>query len=127
MNETPDLDPTALQRLQRLGGDAFVIKMIDLFVDYVGGRVAAARQAHAAGDLPAVRDAVHPIKSSAGNIGARRLHELAQQIEQLTKQGQLEVLDAPLAELAAAFDVAKTALLAARPAGAGGAAGVVVG
>lgn len=110
MNETRNLDPAAMERLQRLGGDAFVGKMIELFMDYVGGKVVAARQAQVAGNLGGVQEAAHPIKSSAGNVGACRVQELAQQIEQLAKQGQGEALPALIGELETAFDAVKAEL-----------------
>ena len=103
MSENRNLDPAALERLHRLGGEVFVGKMIDLFIGYAGEKVAAARQAQAAGNLIGVQEAVHPIKSSAGNIGACRVQELAQQIEQLAKQGQGDALPGLIGELAAAF------------------------
>jgi len=110
MSDSPNLDPAALERLQHLGGDAFVSKMIDLFVDYAGGKVVVARQAQVAGNLAGVQEAVHPIKSSAGNVGARRVQELALQLEQLARQGQGELLPALIAELEAAFAAVKAEL-----------------
>ena len=126
MNETRNLDRAAMERLQRLGGDAFVDKMIELFVDYVGGKVVAARQAQVAGNFVGVQEAVHPIKSSAGNVGACRVQELAQQIEQLAKQGQGDALPALVGELETAFVAVKVELtekkksLASNSAGAAG-------
>jgi len=114
MNETRNLDPVAMERLQRLGGDAFVGKMIELFLSYAGEKVVAARKAQVAGNLGGVQEAVHPIKSSAGNIGACRVQELAQQIEQLAKQGQGDALPALIGELEKAFDVVKRELTAKR-------------
>ena len=110
MSENQNLDPAALERLHKLGGDAFVGKMIGLFLDYAGGKVAAARQAQAEGNLAAMQEAVHPIKSSAGNVGARRVQELAQQIEQLARQGQGDKLAALTGELEAAFAAVKVEL-----------------
>src|SRR5215831_17432468 len=110
MNDTPNLDPAALERLQRLGGGAFVAKMIELFVDYAGGKVAAARVAQAAGNLAGVQEAVHPIKSSAGNVGARRVQELALQLEQLAREGVGGPLPGLLVELENAFAATKAEL-----------------
>ena len=110
MNETSNLDPAAMDRLQRLGGDEFVRKMIGLFVDYAAEKITAARQAMAEDNLPAVADAAHPIKSSAGNVGARKVQEIAQRIEQSARQSQREALPGLIAELEAAFAAAKTDL-----------------
>ncbi len=97
--ESQHLDPTALQRLQRLGDDAFVCKMIDLFLDYAGRKVGEARAALAAGDFAGVEKAVHPLKSSAGNVGACRVQELASRLEELAREGQAEALAVSLGEL----------------------------
>ena len=61
--------------------------MIDLFLEYAGQKIVEARAAQVAGNLTGVEKAVHPIKSSAGNVGARRIQELALQIEELARQG----------------------------------------
>jgi HPt (histidine-containing phosphotransfer) domain-containing protein len=110
MNESQNLDPVALQRLQRLGGDAFVCKMIDLFLDYAGKRIAEACVAQAAGNFTAVEKAVHPLKSSAGNVGASRIQALAARIEALAEQGPSEALAAALGELEQAFAAVKPEL-----------------
>lgn len=110
MSEIQNLDPAALERLQKLGGDAFVGKMIGLFLDYAGGKVVAARQAQVAGNLLGVQDAVHPIKSSAGNVGACRVQALAQRIELLAKQGQGDALPGLIADLESAFAAVKVEL-----------------
>ena len=107
MHAPPNLDPEALQRLQRLGGDAFVCKMIDLFLDYAGRRIAEARAEQDAGNFVAVEKAVHPLKSSAGNVGAVRIQALAARIEALAEQGPSEALIAALGELEQAFAAVK--------------------
>ena len=110
MSQLPNLDPAALQRLQRLGDNAFVCKMIDLFLEYSGQKVVEARAAQVAGNLTGVEKAVHPIKSSAGNVGARRIQELALQIEELARQGRVETLAASLTDLEQACALVKPEL-----------------
>ncbi len=114
MEEAKNLNPDALQRLHRLGDNAFVIKMIDLFIEYAGTKVAEACAAQAAGDLEGVQRAVHPIKSSAGNVGACRVQELAQRIEDLAQHGPSERLAAMLPALEQAFEAVKHELAARR-------------
>lgn len=103
MSEAENLDPAAVERLKRLGGSEFAVKMIDLFSSYATEKLAVAQQAQAAGNLTGVADAVHPIKSSAGNVGARKVQELARQIEELARQSQGEPVSALLAELERVF------------------------
>jgi HPt (histidine-containing phosphotransfer) domain-containing protein len=109
--ESNPMQVAAIERLRKLGGDEFVKQMIDLFLDYTETKIADARKAGAAGDLAALAKAVHPIKSSAGNIGANRVQELAARLEQLGKQptggGELNRL---LGELEFAFAEAKQVL-----------------
>lgn len=110
MSGSPNLDPVALQRLQRLGDVAFVVKMINLFLEYAPQKIAEACAAQAAGNLTGVGRAVHPLKSSAGNVGARRIQELAHHIEELAGQSRIESLGASLSELEQAFAAVKPEL-----------------
>ena len=103
MNASGQLDASAVERLKRLGGTAFVVKMVDLFGSYGGEKLRAARAALETGNCVGVADAVHPIKSSAGNVGAKNVQALAQQIEQLARASNQEALPPLLADLEQAF------------------------
>ena len=50
-----------------------------------------------------IRDHAHSLKSSSGNIGARKIFELAAAIENLARDQQLEGVEAILAEIEALF------------------------
>jgi HPt (histidine-containing phosphotransfer) domain-containing protein len=115
MNALPNLDTAALARLQRLGGDTFVTKMIDLFLEFAGAKIVEAKAAHATGDLEGVARAVHPIKSSAGNVGAACLQELATRLEALCREGHAGNVEAILPQLQEAFAAVRTELDAHRP------------
>lgn len=95
-----------LQRLRKLGGEAFVQKMLVLFLQTAPPRVEAVRRAVEAGDWPGVEHAAHSLKSSAGNIGAERVRELADQMEQRADAGKTDGLAALAAELSEALDQA---------------------
>jgi len=110
MNEPSSLNPAAIERLCHLGGEAFASKMIVLFLGYGATKIAEARQAQQAGNLVALAEAAHPIKSSAGNVGAERVQELAALLEQTARQQQGELANAQLGELERAFAVAKSQL-----------------
>ncbi|HOX58154.1 MAG TPA: response regulator [Candidatus Paceibacterota bacterium] len=105
-----NLDVGAVERLQRLGDNEFACKMIDLFLDYSAKRITEARAAQAAGNLAGVARAMHPLKSSAGNVGADQVQALATRIEELAEQGQGEQAAASLTELEQAFAVVKPRL-----------------
>lgn len=103
MSDSSNLDPAAMQRLQRLGGDGFTGKMIELFLGYAAEKLADARREFETGTLAGVSKAVHPLKSSSGNVGARRMQDLTQRIEQAAGAGRRDEVAALLAELNAAF------------------------
>jgi HPt (histidine-containing phosphotransfer) domain-containing protein len=103
MNPPCQLDPAALERLRRLGGDAFVLKMTDLFLSYGGQKIEEGRQALEAANLAGVAAAVHAIKSSAGNVGASVVQDLARRIEQLALQSQGDSLPGLMQELELSF------------------------
>jgi len=95
MDSPKPLEPEAIKRLRRLGDDKFVRSMIDLFFSFVSQKLTEARLAWEEGDLTGVGNAVHAIKSSAGNAGASRVQDLASRLEQAAKggdRGQVQVL-----------------------------------
>jgi len=99
MSDDSGLDTAAIARLRKLGGEKFVGDMIDLFFQYAPQRLAAARAAEAAGDFQALEQAMHPLKSSAGQIGARQVQDLATQIEKLAMDKQLDAIHPLLHQL----------------------------
>ena len=103
MNKPTDFDPAAIERLLKLGGAKFALDMIALFSSYGGQKIAEARQAQQAGDLPALATAAHPLKSSAGNVGAVRVQALATQIENSAGEQQAEQVNALVGELESAY------------------------
>src|SRR5262245_22880040 len=101
------MDPAALERLRKLGGDALILRMFELFLGHAGSKVAEARARYDAGDLPAVERAAHSVKSSAGNLGAMRLFELAGTLERLAASGDLSEAARVVDEVERAFDCVK--------------------
>ena len=108
--ETENLNPSAIERLVRLGGEKFAGDMIDLFFSYGGKKIAEARQAQQAGKLVALADAVHPLKSSAGNVGAVLVQELAKEVESSAREQNAELAGTQLNELECAYAAAKKLL-----------------
>jgi HPt (histidine-containing phosphotransfer) domain-containing protein len=103
MDTEPCVDPATLDKLAQMGGKAFAAEMIDLFLNYVPQKLAEARAAEQSGDLTGVKKAVHPVKSSAGNIGAHPMQNLASRIEQLAGDQCRESTGAMLSELELAY------------------------
>lgn len=114
MNKAVEFDPEAVLRLRRLGNADFVREMIDLAAKLATEKVSAARRALDAGDLQALADATHALKSSAAGVGALHMFELASRIELLSRRGEREPLPQLLAELEAAHTRVQPSLAAAR-------------
>ena len=66
--------------------------MVALYVEQMPDRLAAARAAAERGDLDALADAAHSMKSSSAQLGATRLTELLEEAEGVAERG--EVFDA---------------------------------
>ena len=75
------VDADALERLLRIGGQPFLLEMIELFLENAPERLSAARRALEEGDGPALYRAAHSLKSTAGNLGAQRLQAVAERLE----------------------------------------------
>ena len=108
MQPPPCLDEEAFAKLLRIGGPQFARNMVDLFLDYAPTKLAAAQTAERTGDWQGVVDAMHPLRTCAGHVGAAAVRALAVEIEGLAPLGDAQ---APAAH---AFD---------RDHGLGGAAG----
>lgn len=118
------LDPGVITRLEKLGA-GFPRKLIALFLEHTPRRLDTAMAGGRAGDWKAVEDAAHSLKSSAGNLGAVRLRELADRVEAAASaaagrtQGAGDAdLAALLAELEEAYARTKDLLIAIREKGA---------
>lgn len=108
MSDPTGIDPQGLARLNKIGGPAFVTKMIDLFLEEAPTRLGAAREAHRAGDLSGVAEAAHSLKSSARNFGAEGLALAAEKVEFLTRAHSSENLPQLLDELDQSYAATKT-------------------
>lgn len=111
-----DLDPAAVERLRRVGGEKLLRDMIDLFLTHAPGRVANAMAARDEGDVRTLERAVHSLKSTAGNLGGTAVQLLSQEIEDLAAAGDLDAAAARLPELERRFERLRSSLLAVRPA-----------
>ncbi|MFC1619709.1 Hpt domain-containing protein [Candidatus Neomarinimicrobiota bacterium] len=98
-----DIDDKAIERLRKLGGDNFVVELIDTFLMHVSQKMEEALTGEREGNLEAVERAVHSIKSSAGNLGAQQLQDLSAQIEQLAEDKQSKPIPPLMRDLEAAF------------------------
>jgi len=94
--------------LHELGGEEFIREMIDLYLELAPTQIEAAQRGMQAGDLDAVRKAIHSLKSGSANLGAHTVDNLAVRIEGQAAEGQAIGLPGLLAELEEAFARARS-------------------
>lgn len=107
MSKRDPIDMAALERLKRLGGERLAVRMIDLCLETGPRRVRAAQAGELQGDWEAVGRAAHSLKSSAGNVGALAVQELAQRLELHAAARELPEARVLLAELVRAWSDAE--------------------
>ena len=95
----PIIDPTAIESLRAIGGDAtFFESLVDEFIADSANIVERIVAAVGANDPEAVRFETHALRSSAAHFGARRLHQLCVAMsgishESLAKKGPAFLAD----------------------------------
>ncbi len=110
MTTEPCLDAATLEKLLQIGGEEFAVQMIELFLSFIPQKLAEARSAWQDGDMLRLQKAVHPIKSSTSSIGAHKMRNLAEQIEQYALNKRSAQITPLLSELETAFDQVKAHL-----------------
>ena len=113
------LDPSAMDRLRRIGGDRLVGKMLASFDAFATEKVGGIQNAVSAGDWEEAGREAHALKSSAGNVGAMELQRLSFAVECAGREGDGEAIPALVVELTAAFEAAQAALAQIEPEGGG--------
>jgi HPt (histidine-containing phosphotransfer) domain-containing protein len=81
------IDRSHLDRLATRFGAHFLIQLIDLFIAQGKDRMALAKRGGRTGDCAAIIAAAHALKSSAGNLGAGPLGQIAGEIERRGNAG----------------------------------------
>jgi HPt (histidine-containing phosphotransfer) domain-containing protein len=102
-----DFDIDAANRIRDLGGDALLTRIAIVFNDYAAARVADATAGGSAGDLPRVAAAAHALRSSAANVGARRLLAIATDLEHAARDRRADVIPGLVTNLRVAYDGAR--------------------
>ncbi len=108
------LDPAVLSSLRDIsdGRDDFLAELAQLFLDDSPRRLDEIEAAVVARDGEALRSAAHALKSSAGNLGAIRLHAVASVLETAGAAGALDEAPQRFADLKRAYAHAEGALRA---------------
>lgn len=110
MSDLAVVETEALDRLREWGGDDLVVKMLKLFLEHGPERVEEIRTGLESGALDVTQRGAHSLKSSAGNLGARRLQAGAARMEDLAEDGDPEAVEEFLPSLESAFRDARASL-----------------
>ena len=106
MNAHDVLDPDVVESLRQLtppGEPDVLAEIFNLFLDEVPKRIDALRSAVTSGDAVKVQRTAHSLKGSAGNIGARAMHEVCRQIDERARAGELATLQSLVDTLVAEY------------------------
>jgi len=107
-----------LRDIEQATGQSMLPGVIGIFFESAPPMLADARQALEKSDAPGLSRAVHTLKGSCSNFGARRLRALCERIETAANQGQLDTAPGLLDEASAEYERVRLALereLAASP------------
>jgi two-component system phosphorelay protein LuxU len=89
----PLLETKVLDRLEGDVGARVVTEIIELFLGHGPEKLEAARDGRRSGDLKAIADALHSIKSSAAMFGASRLRDLTERLEERAVEGDTAAVE----------------------------------
>ena len=106
------IDKAAMERLERIGGTTLRTKVVDIFFARAPELFAEMLEAAARGDVHALENAAHALKSSCGNVGATTMYGLCERIEDEAAAGDLASADGGLAALKVELDDALDGLRA---------------
>ena len=110
MNDLPLIDMAQMDRLNEWGGKELQTKMVDLFLSHASDRMDQIRQGLSTSTPETAETGAHTLKSSAGNVGAQRVQQLAQEAETLAEEGNLDGIRSLFPRLEKEFDAACGAL-----------------
>ena len=106
-------DRTRLAELESLShSPEFVNDLVSVFIEDAQKLTDAMEDAHLSQDLPRLKEHAHAFKGSASSIGAMRLFEIGQQINQLTLSDYRERAGGLLREVRHEFEQVRKELLA---------------
>lgn len=104
------IDMSVVQELLDLSDDGdpeLLIDLIQMFLEDGPSRVQSILEGLAEGDLEKVERAAHSLKGSAGNLGARKVQDIAEQLQVSSRQGDADVVKGQVESLPQAFAAAE--------------------
>ena len=99
MPETPIISPATIHNLRALSpddNDEFLREIVGIFELDTPERLAELEKALADADNKTFARAAHSIKGSSANVGAMKLHALAQELEAMASVGDKKAMQASL-------------------------------
>lgn len=112
MSDFPAIDPEAINNLRELSpdDDAFIIEIIDIFLEDTPRRIAELETALANQDAAVFERAAHSIKGSSANLGANSLRGVAEKLEHHSRTEGLAGTEEMIAELKLRYGEAESEL-----------------
>jgi HPt (histidine-containing phosphotransfer) domain-containing protein len=114
MKSVKTIDKSALVNLYNIGGKDFLLRMIDNFMAQSPKRIETARASLQSADMKAIHLIAHSLKASAANLGASKVQETAERIEEMASIGLKDHIGEALGILEAILDEAIKSLKAER-------------
>ncbi|MGV3527122.1 MAG: Hpt domain-containing protein [Candidatus Sericytochromatia bacterium] len=74
-------DQEVFDRLLEIGGPPLALRVIQLFLEHVPGKMLQVETSFAAADYPALERLAHSVKSSAANLGLEDFRRIAAELE----------------------------------------------
>lgn len=110
----PILDTAALDNLiATVGGDkSFLGELISTFLSDSPQQIAAMKNAAANASADELRRAAHSLKSNAANFGAMNLAQLARELEEMGKRGEMNGAGERIAQIEPEYARVRDALKA---------------
>jgi HPt (histidine-containing phosphotransfer) domain-containing protein len=103
--------PTFDRLLVSLGGDVeFLEELLETFFDDAPVQLAAMQAALVEGNAESLRRAAHSMKSNSASFGALALSKQCKELEDLARAGALDRAPGRVANIEAAYQMAKSAL-----------------
>ncbi len=114
MKSVKSLDKTALVNLYNIGGKDFLLRMIDNFLAQSPTRLENARKNLASGDMKALHLVAHSLRASSANLGASKVQDLAEKLEEMASGGMREGIPGTLEKLTEVLEEANSCLRSER-------------
>jgi HPt (histidine-containing phosphotransfer) domain-containing protein len=84
------IDQEAWEMMKSMTEPAFLVELIDVYLNDAPELIEQMRTGIAAGDIAGVRRAAHSLKSNSASFGANRLAAVSRELEMIAKEGTLD-------------------------------------